>query len=167
MFRADFGCTANLSTPIQLMKMRRKAVVFLIAGVLAAGIYGVLTFTRESSRMRSAQTPGDSQWTLLTDDPKTWITQIRPAARPIASAMDATERAVALANESAWARYQAKPFTATRGTAVFENDRWIWRQSVGFRRGDLEAEIRLGADGAVEAVNVNLLIIEPESLSNP
>ncbi|MEW6304068.1 MAG: hypothetical protein AB1705_11385 [Verrucomicrobiota bacterium] len=73
---------------------------------------------------------------------------------PVADARDATTRAVMVANEAAFNDYRVEPFLDSQKTATFDGNRWIWRQRVGFGKGDLEADVAIASDGTVQSVTV-------------
>ena len=66
-------------------------------------------------------------------------------------------RAVAIANQAVQTGYAVTPFQAKGATAKFDGQRWTWRGRAPCGKGDLEVEVTLNPDGAVEKVEVALL----------
>lgn len=81
-----------------------------------------------------------------------------PGSGPLADVQDAAMRASLLANAAAQADYGMSPFSADATAARFDGQRWSWRKRVGAGTGDFEADVRMGSDGTVEAINVNWII---------
>jgi hypothetical protein len=80
-----------------------------------------------------------------------------PATGPIADATDATQRAVRAANDVAQKKGFRRPFRTSAKSAVLEGGQWMWRGLVGNGRGDIEAAVRLNADGTLDDALVWLI----------
>jgi hypothetical protein len=72
------------------------------------------------------------------------------ATGPIADAADATGRAVRAANDLAQKQGFERPFRAGNKPAAQQGPVWVWRAQLGTGKGDLEAAIRLNADGSID-----------------
>ena len=73
---------------------------------------------------------------------------------PVASAAEATTRAVMAANEAALRDYRVEPFADGKSSASFDGQRWLWRKRIGYGRGDFEAEVSIAPSGLIENVIV-------------
>jgi len=49
------------------------------------------------------------------------------------------------------------------GQAVFRGDRWDWRATVGYAKGDMVATISFAQDGSEQKVDIKLLVNELSS----
>ena len=77
------------------------------------------------------------------------------SSRPSASLTPEQAKALALrlANDKASAIYPRQPFHDGE-PATFESGRWIWRE---LAPGDIEATVKLAADGSTNSVAINIL----------
>jgi hypothetical protein len=77
------------------------------------------------------------------------------SSRPNASLTpeQAQTLAIRLANDKASAICHRQPFHEGE-RAAFESDHWVWRQ---LAQGDIEATVRLAADGSTNGVDINVL----------
>jgi hypothetical protein len=69
------------------------------------------------------------------------------------TAEQAKTLAVRLANDKASAIYHRQPFH-DGVPATFESGRWVWRE---LAPGDIEATVKLAADGSTNSVALNIL----------
>jgi hypothetical protein len=72
------------------------------------------------------------------------------------TAEQASARARALANAEAHARYGFQPYV-NGAAAKRVGDQWVWFGRTGCSYGDLEATVKLAADGSPRTVQVNFL----------
>ncbi|MGB7746912.1 MAG: hypothetical protein WBN75_06455 [Verrucomicrobiia bacterium] len=69
------------------------------------------------------------------------------------TADQAKTAAIQLANDKASTLYHCQPFRDGQ-PATFESDHWVWRE---LAPGDIEATVKLAADGSTNSVAINLL----------
>lgn len=65
--------------------------------------------------------------------------------------------ATQLANEKAGAIYHSQPFQDGKPPSFIQGH-WIWRDTRGYGRGDIQATVELAADGSTNHVDLQLLV---------
>ena len=66
----------------------------------------------------------------------------------------AATMAAMLANTEAKKRFKVEPFSAASAKAVFHGNRWEWKATVGYGKGDLQATVSFEQDGSQPRVEV-------------
>ena len=72
----------------------------------------------------------------------------------------AATMAAMLANIEAKKRFNVEPFSAASAKAVFHGNRWEWKATVGYGKGDLQAIVSFAQDGAQPKVEIMPLTSE-------
>ena len=72
------------------------------------------------------------------------------------TAEQAKAAAIQLANDKAATLYQAKPFQDGQPARLM-GGHWVWTDTRGFGRADIQATVELAADGSTNHVDLQLL----------
>ena len=88
----------------------------------------------------------------------------RLAAAPRTVVLDApaaARLAASLANSEAKRQVDAAPFKPSQDTPTLSEGRWLWRATVGYGKGDLQAVVSFTKTGADAQVHLQTLIFAP------
>ena len=66
----------------------------------------------------------------------------------------AATMAATLANSEAKKKFKVEPFSPSNAKAVFHGDRWEWKATVGYGKGDLQATVSFAQDGSQQKVEI-------------
>jgi hypothetical protein len=69
--------------------------------------------------------------------------------------------AAAYANSEARKRFNAEPFSATASPAILRKNRWLWKATAGYGKGDLRVTVSFNDDGSDPKVDIENLVNEP------
>jgi hypothetical protein len=84
-----------------------------------------------------------------------------PPKTIVLDAADAARLAASLANSEAKRQVDAAPFRASQDTPTFSEGRWLWRATVGYGKGDLQAVVSFTKTGSEAQVRLQTLILAP------
>ena len=79
----------------------------------------------------------------------------------VLDAAAAARLAASLANSEAKRQVDAGPFKPSQDTPTISEGRWLWRATVGYGKGDLQAVVSFTETGADAQVHLQTLILEP------
>jgi hypothetical protein len=84
-----------------------------------------------------------------------------PPKTAVLDADAAARLAAALANTEARRQMDAAPFRPSQDTPTFSEGRWLWRATIGYGKGDLQADVSFTKTGSDAQVRVQTLILAP------